>query len=556
MHRRATTSASSSAVSASRERRAKRVNKLTGGSIKNVNGHSYHHSHKLMGRGKRILLLAFWLSIVCLLLIWLGAMYRISTDSDDGSIEGGAEGRWKFGRVSLPKNALRRMRKGKSKYETIKEDVQSEINQNPYSSETLLNENPYSSEALKKNPYLGWQPPLVHSPLGSSFSWRTCFKASPKSDGSDQPAGCNENPAELGNAPAVEKDWVPDVTMIRKMMMHGKDINGNPFPPTLPKELCEDIAVQGGKRGDINKDCLRESVIRPTGTLNSTTVTITPSNHYGASSNAKDSFVVPAPKLMCLVYTMADAHANRIRAMQQTWAGGCDGFLAFSTESDPRLPAISLEHEGPEAYENMWQKVRSIWKFVGTHYLDDYDWFFIGGDDLFVLPHNLKTYLASLTHKDGTNPKAKEYFVGRRFNSGGRDYFNSGGAGYTLSQATLRKFLAAMDDARYCSADKRTSMEDVMIARCLSHLDIHFTDTRDARGRERFHPFAPGSHLIWKPPKPGQERDWYEDYNKEWGILEGKDCCAPDSISFHYIKKASMVRHMQALLYSCDGDNQ
>jgi len=50
---------------------------------------------------------------------------------------------------------------------------------------------------------------------------------------------------------------------------------------------------------------------------------------------------------------MADAHANRIRAMRDTWAGGCDGFLAFSTESDPRLPAISLEHEGPEAYTNV-----------------------------------------------------------------------------------------------------------------------------------------------------------------------------------------------------------
>ena len=187
--------------------------------------------------------------------------------------------------------------------------------------------------------------------------------------------------------------------------------------------------------------------------------------------------------------------------------------------------------------------------------MDDYDWFFIGGDDLFVLPHNLKTYLASLTHKDGTDPKTNEYFVGRRFNSGGHDYFNSGGAGYTLSQATLRRFLAAMDDAQHCSAGARTSMEDVMIARCLNYLGIHFTDTRDAKGRERFHPFAPGTHLHWKPPREGAERDWYEDYNKEWGILQGKDCCAPDSVSFHYVKKASMVRHMQALIYTCDLTN-
>lgn len=201
-------------------------------------------------------------------------------------------------------------------------------------------------------------------------------------------------------------------------------------------------------------------------------------------------------------------------------------------------------------FPQMWQKVRSIWRFVGENYLDEFDWFFIGGDDLFVLPHNLKTYLASLVHKDGTDPKTKEYFVGRRFNGG--SYFNSGGAGYTLSQATLRKFLANIDDAKHCSANGRTSMEDVMVGRCLAYLNIHFTDTRDAKGRERFHPFAPGTHLHWKPPKKGGEKDWYEEYNKEWGLLLGKDCCAPDSVSFHYVKKASMVRHMQALFSSCN----
>lgn len=136
--------------------------------------------------------------------------------------------------------------------------------------------------------------------------------------------------------------------------MYGKDRNGNSFPPPLSKELCEDIGVQGGKGGDSNKECLRQSMIRPTGPLNSTTVTIDPSNNYGVDpSTSKGTITVPAPRLMCSVYTMADAHANRIRAMRETWAGGCDGYLAFSTESDPRLPAISLEHEGPESYDNV-----------------------------------------------------------------------------------------------------------------------------------------------------------------------------------------------------------
>mmetsp|Transcript_6299 Transcript_6299/g.14537 ORF Transcript_6299/g.14537 Transcript_6299/m.14537 type:complete len:529 (-) Transcript_6299:69-1655(-) len=521
LHRRAT----SNKVAASRERRVKRLN----GRRKSGFGGFGHR--KQSSDGNRLagaLVIAAALAGISLVSLWIRALVHVS------------EGPHKTARNGHGTNGIDAHARGGD-------------------TSSSGNESPYTTEALNKNPYLGWQPKASHPhhDNGKTFSVRECFKNDPKTPASKQPYGCSERPDELGPAPPVEKDWVPDVTMIRKMLMYGKDIDGQDFPPALAEEFCEDIGVQGGRSGDTNKECVLESMIRTTGPLNSTTVTIHPSNHYGTrgENSADKGVTVRAPRLMCLVYTMADAHSNRIRAMRETWAGGCDGFLAFSTESDPRLPAISLEHEGPESYDNMWQKVRSIWRFVGTHYLEDYDFFFQGGDDLFVMPHNLKTYLASLTHKDGADPKTATYFVGRRFNSGGAgrpDYFNSGGAGYALSQATLRAYLENMDDTRHCAAAGRTSMEDVMIARCLSHLGISFTDTRDQNGRERFHPFAPGSHLHWRPPGPKQPRDWYEDYNSEWGILQGRDCCAPDSVSFHYVKKASMVRHMHALLNSCD----
>lgn len=451
MHRRAASSSTSSKVAASRERRERR--KIQNGMQRSA---ARPFNNGGLGYGQRIMIISVTLIVVILLLLWIGAMFHLSSTTHN------SEGR--PGQQMIMPSAIR--------------------NDKPIIRSHDSSENPYTTTALAENPYLGWQPKLVSSPLGSSFTWRTCFKASAKSDGSDQPEGCRENPSELGDAPTVEEDWIPDVTMIRSMIMYGKDRDGNTFPPPLAKELCENIGVFGGKNGDTNKECLRETRIRGTGPLTSETVTITPSNHYEVSADVpKGTIDVPAPKIMCLVYTMADAHANRIRAMRETWAGGCDGFLAFSTESDPRLPVISLKHEGPESYDNMWQKVRSIWRFVAENYLEDFDFFFIGGDDLFVMPHNLKTYLASLLYKDGADPNTKEYFVGRRFNPGGRDPFNSGGAGYALSRATLRKFLANMDDAQHCSAKAHTSMEDVMIARCLKHLGIHYTDTRDANGR-------------------------------------------------------------------------
>ncbi|KAL7533842.1 hypothetical protein ACHAWF_004637 [Thalassiosira exigua] len=437
---------------------------------------------------------------------------------------------------------------------------------------------PYTPDRLAEDPHLGWSFPLPPpSPSdGPPFSWRDCFPSAydredaPGGGGTSgagagagagdaaakKPPGCREDPADLSDPPPVSADWIPDPTSLRTMLTHGKDREGNPFPPPLPRELCEDVGPGGGRDGDDDAACFREAGIRSLGSLSDEAVMISPWNHHGIATTTKaddarneTSIVeVPAPAVLCLTYATASAHAARIRAARETWAGGCDGYLAFSTRSDPRLSAVKVEHDGPEAYDNMWQKVRSMWKYVGAHYLDDYDWFFVGGDDLFVLPHNLKTYLASLAYKDRSDPKTREYYVGRRMKM--KYSFNSGGAGYALSRAALRKFLAGMDDVRNCHARERTSMEDVRMANCLRHLGIGLTDTRDAEGRERFHPFSPGKHLRWKPLGKGKY-DWFAEYGKEWEIKRGKDCCAPDSVSFHYLKDASRVRHVHALLHSC-----
>jgi glycoprotein-N-acetylgalactosamine 3-beta-galactosyltransferase len=315
--------------------------------------------------------------------------------------------------------------------------------------------------------------------------------------------------------------------MLHRMGLEGKDSNGNPWPPSLASidDLCEGIGVFGG-RNDDNKKLLDAVPIAA---------------HSLSTTNSE-------PTVFCGVYTMQEAHATNIRAMRETWAPQCNGFLAFSTHSDPRIPAIALPHDGPEEYNNMWQKIRSIWRFIGEHYLEDFDYFILGGEDLFIVPPNLRKYLQTLGSPE------LDHFAGRRFKGYGADnYFNSGGSGYVLSRGTLRKFFKTGLDHPHCNPKRHTPMEDVMTAACLRNVfSIGLTDTRDEQGRERFHPFSPGSHLTWTPPKYGKN-DWYEDYNTEWGIKLGADCCAPDSVSFHYIKKPAMVRHLYSLLYHCKG---
>jgi glycoprotein-N-acetylgalactosamine 3-beta-galactosyltransferase len=382
-----------------------------------------------------------------------------------------------------------------------------------------------ASNEILASPWEGWQPNIDPNPEEeSSCSVRKCFQ-----DNHKCPKTCRTE--DLGEPPDPPPNWIPDVRALHRMYKAGNDANGNPWPPPLSEEFCEQIGLSGGKHHDNNKALLDAVPIS-----------------IGSSSNAN---IDTAPKILCMIYTMQEAHETRVRAIRETWAGACDGFLAFSTKSDPRIPAISIPHDGKEEYSNMWQKVRSIWRFVSKHYADDFDFFLLGGDDLFVLPQNLRAYLATLPG----SPDEQHHFVGRRLH--GHDdkvdanYFNSGGAGYALSRKTLKGLAEHLDDL-VCDPVRHTAMEDVLVAQCLRRtLGVGLTDTRDDQGRERFHPLSPGSHYTWRPPKEGAKKNWYAEYNKEWGIQLGAECCAPDSVSFHYIKKPAQIRHIYNLLYNC-----
>lgn len=179
MHRRAAATTTSSKVAASRERRALR-NGGAGGSS-GGGGLLPHHLSAAGGKkrgegtsvGKILLWIIVGVLVLCLIFIWGGAVYHFTTSSDDVS-NGGAIHVGKFGRVSLPKNVLRRKRNDETKH--VSED-------GGIIPESIDGQSPYTSAALKNNPYLGWQPPVIPPP----DSWRSCFKAPPTSDGTDQP---------------------------------------------------------------------------------------------------------------------------------------------------------------------------------------------------------------------------------------------------------------------------------------------------------------------------------------------------------------------------------
>jgi hypothetical protein len=120
--------------------------------------------------------------------------------------------------------------------------------------------------------------------------------------------------------------------------------------------------------------------------------------------------------------------------------------------------------------------------------------------------------------------------------------YNTGGAGYVLDRVAVAGLAAHLDDAA-CHPYHEQPLEDVYVALCLANmLEVYPFDTRDRRGRQRFHNFPPG--LLYQPLEgegAGAEAgadtgrsSWYSEADpaRVHGSLE---CCSEASVSYHYI---------------------
>lgn len=199
------------------------------------------------------------------------------------------------------------------------------------------------------------------------------------------------------------------------------------------------------------------------------------------------------PRILCLVYTYPKMRDLQ-RTQALTWGYTCDGYLAFSTETIPSLGLVDLQHSGEESYNNMWQKVRSIWMYVYQHYIDDYDFFHLGGDDLYLIVENLRKFLLPFMNTTTTKPLYFGQWIPLLRDSNNTDYYVSGGPGYTLNQLALQRLV--VDALPICRVDVRASYEDRLVSHCLRELGIKGSDTRDTiTGEQLYHDCAP-AHLY------------------------------------------------------------
>lgn len=287
------------------------------------------------------------------------------------------------------------------------------------------------------------------------------------------------------------------------------------------------------------------------------------------------------PRVLCFVNTISVHHKSRAQAVADTWGQRCDKLLFFSNASDTIVVGLGTSAElryevvqldVPADHNHLWQKHKATLKYVHEHFRHDYDWFYKADDDAYVIMENLRTYLRrpeivsrykreplQMGHRFNlTQELVSYYIVDDRLENEWRAkwerwVFNSGGPGYVMNRLYLDKLVSILPDW-HCFSDRFSVMlpDDASVSFCMMWHDVYPWDTRDHRGRERWHADKPRGVYYTNADNPNY---WYVQYHQMiGGVRPGDDCCAPDSVAFHYVAPPLMY-HIERTLYLCRTDD-
>lgn len=204
-------------------------------------------------------------------------------------------------------------------------------------------------------------------------------------------------------------------------------------------------------------------------------------------------------KIFCAVYTYK-GHLMYTEAIRETWGKRCDGLLFASdntniTTGHMHLPSNSSYGFG---YQGMTQRTRTILAYLYDHFLNDYDYFHIGGDDMFLIVENLKEFLAS-DKVQQWDRVADQYMIAgfRMLLKFGRKKlsFFGGGSGYTISRKALKAFVEG--PLQYCDTEIERPNEDIWFSNCANLLSTKLIDSRDSSGAHRYHQMSVQIHSTF-----------------------------------------------------------
>jgi glycoprotein-N-acetylgalactosamine 3-beta-galactosyltransferase len=206
----------------------------------------------------------------------------------------------------------------------------------------------------------------------------------------------------------------------------------------------------------------------------------------------------------------------------------------------------------------MWQKTRSIWVYIHEHYMDDYEFFHLGGDDMYVMVENLKHFLSQV---QASTPPNTPLYLGQWVSQPGGTYMVSGGPGYTLNAAAIKRLVE--EALPECHATREAPYEDRLLSTCLGALNVTGSDTRDVEtGEQQYHDTTPAQLYTFRS-RLGRRINYHARIAVYWeglphpsrhqnqtvGPKHGLEAAATYSVSFHDLYKPQYVARIHALVY-------
>nr|CAD2200555.1 unnamed protein product [Meloidogyne enterolobii] len=227
------------------------------------------------------------------------------------------------------------------------------------------------------------------------------------------------------------------------------------------------------------------------------------------------------PNIFCWIMTTPKYHRERADHVEATWAPHCDKHLFMSTKKDNKLPIVNLSV--PEGREFLWAKTKAAFKYIYDNIdISELEWFLKADDDTFVI--QILSFILVLFFILWVNYLFVFIFheIKKYLHASLGQTYPSGGAGYVLSRAALRKFVEiGLHGDKLC--DSKEIYEDLEIGSCMRKLNISLIDSRDSKGKHRFIPVSPDNSLIKLPDD--DYYNWVQSYSK-FPYKSGPNCCS------------------------------
>ncbi|KAI6179119.1 hypothetical protein M3Y98_00576200 [Aphelenchoides besseyi] len=230
------------------------------------------------------------------------------------------------------------------------------------------------------------------------------------------------------------------------------------------------------------------------------------------------------PSIFCLIHTTASAHNTRLATILETWAKRCDEKLVF-TDAPLHIDVPHVYFPFMNTRDHSWEKIRRVFRYVYETTNNQYDWYLRADDDSYVVMDNARQLVEEY------NPKTP-LVLGYRWGFFEPRGYVDGGV-YIVSNKGMEVFNKIMKNDSICP-DFHRAEEDQELGRCMAKVGIYPTDTRDTKGRERFHHF----HVD------ELDNRWLKEFIKQNAFYGYKEVfpqeISDSSVSFHHISPYEM----------------